>query len=237
MNGSPGKPSKAFQRVIEYFQQQQSTEPPKKAERQFTITISRQHGARGSQVAQEIGRRLSWQVYDRKLVDEIVGDARAQDMLVEAVDEKHKSWMLQCLEAFVGAPTLSEPAYAHRLVKVLLSLAAHGACIIVGRGAGFFLPIKSTLRVGLVAPRKERIKWIASEDQISENEATRQVKQIDHERQMFVKGHFHKDPHEMEHYDLILNSGRFSDAQSADIIVEALARAQVAVQENVLSSN
>ncbi len=237
MNGSAGKPSKAFQRVIDYFQQQQSVEPPKKAERQFTIAISRQRGARGSEVAEEIGRRLGWQVYDNKLVDEIAGDAQVQDMLVESVDERHKSWMIQCLEAFVGAPTLSEPAYAHRLVKVLLSLAAHGQCVIVGRGAAFFLPPKSTLRVGLVAPRKERTKRIAEEEQISETEAARQVKQIDHERQMFVKDHFHKDPHDMEHYDLVLNTSRYSDSQCADLIVEALARAQDAEREDPPASS
>ena len=58
MNGSSGQPSKAFQRAIHYLRQTQNAEQPKKAERQFTIAISRQHGARGSQVAEEIGRRF-----------------------------------------------------------------------------------------------------------------------------------------------------------------------------------
>ena len=153
----------------------QESEPPKKQERHFTIAISRQRGARGSRIAEEVGKRLGWHVYDRNLVDEIAGDAGVAATLAETVDERHKNWIVQCIEAFMGAPTISEPAYVHRLVKVLLSLAAHGECIVVGRGAGFLLPPQSTLRVGLVAPLKERINRIASENHIADSEAVNRL--------------------------------------------------------------
>ena len=41
--------------------------------------------------------------------------------------------------------------YVHRLIQTLLSLAAKGECVILGRGAAQALPPQTTLRVRLVA--------------------------------------------------------------------------------------
>lgn len=226
MNAASPKPSGAYQRTLEYLQRKQETQPQEAIERKFTIAISRQYGARGSQIARKIGEQLTWQVYDRNLVDEITSDAELQATLAETVDERHKSWIVECFEAFAASPSLSDAAYVHRLVKVLLSLAADGECVIVGRGAGFRLPMETTLRVGLVAPLKDRTQRIASEQQTSKQEAASQIKKIDHERRMFVKNHFHKDPNELEHYDLVLNTSRFSDEQCASCVVDAYQHAR-----------
>ncbi|MCG8586547.1 MAG: cytidylate kinase-like family protein, partial [Pirellulales bacterium] len=98
---------------------------------------------------------------------------------------------------------------------------ARGECVIVGRGAGFRLPPKTTFRVALVAPAKDRVGRIAEEQQISENEAGNLVKKVDHDRHAFVKDHFHKDPRDMEHYDLVLNTSTFSTSDCARLIIDA----------------
>ncbi|MCG8585271.1 MAG: cytidylate kinase-like family protein, partial [Pirellulales bacterium] len=167
---SATRPSGSFQRVTEYLRKKQQAEPSAPESQPYVIAISRQHGARGSEIAEDIGRQLGWQVYDRNLVDEITGDQALQGTLSETLDERHKSWIVECVEAFTGAASLSDAAYVHRLVRALLSLAARGECVIVGRGAGFRLPPKTTFRVALVAPAKDRVGRIAEEQQISENE-------------------------------------------------------------------
>jgi cytidylate kinase len=188
----------------------------------FTIAISRQRGAGGSRVAAELGTLLNWPVYDRNLIETIVEDTGVRAQLVESVDERRSNWFRECLEAFIGAPTISGIKYAHRLAQVLTSLAAHGDCIIVGRGASFLLPLSSTLRVRLVAPLKQRIAHIREDQQMSLHDAARHVTQIDSQRNAYVKEFFHKDPCDAELFDLVLNTARFSHSQCAELIVEAM---------------
>lgn len=225
MNGLTGPSSGAFQRAMDYLRQRQQAAEEKKHERHFTIAVSRQRGARGSRVAAEVGRQLGWHVYDRDLLDEIATTDQMREALAEHVDEKHQGWISQCLDSLRQDRPLSEPAYVHRLVKVFSSFAAHGNCVVVGRGAGFILPVDTTLRVGLVAPFKQRVQQIAQEQELTESDAERVLKQADHDRERFVKDHFHKDAGDADNYDLILNTHRFSDAACAAVIVEALKQA------------
>jgi cytidylate kinase len=121
---------------------------------------------------------------------------------------------------------VSESGYVHHLVQAVLSLATHGECVIVGRGAPLILPPGTTLRVRLVAALEDRAAVMSQELGISQAEALRRVQASDRERIQFIKNHFQKDPTENLHYDLILNSSRFTVAECADLIVEALQRLQ-----------
>ncbi len=192
----------------------------------FTIALSREAGAGGQEVAREVGAQLNWPIYDRELVELLAREMGVQRSLLESVDERRKGWLQECLEALSTAPTVSEDAYARRLARVLLALAAHGECVIVGRGAAQVLPAVTTLRVRLVAPLEARIAVIGRRLGVGQEEAARWVAATDLERSRFVRDHFRKDPGDPHLYDLVLNAARFSPAECAAFIVEALHRVQ-----------
>jgi cytidylate kinase len=192
----------------------------------WTIALSREAGANGTLVARAIGERLGWAVYDRELLEQIAEEMGLRASLLESVDEKRKSWLLECLEAFTSSPAVSKSAYVRHLVETLLSLAVHGECVIVGRGAAQILPVATTLRVRLIGPVDHRIATIRQRFGISPEEATRRVGQIDEERICFVQDHFHKDPTEPWHYDLVLNTSRFSVTECAELVIDALHQMQ-----------
>jgi cytidylate kinase len=192
----------------------------------FTITLSREAGAGGSLVAQAVGARLGWPVYDHELLQRIAQEMGLRTTLLQSVDEKGRSWMRSFLESFASGPAVSDTGYFHHLVETVLSLGAHGECVLVGRGASHLLPAESTLRVRLVGPRAERIAATSRKLGISQEEAARQVETTDRERTQFVKDHFQQDPADPRNYDLVLNSSRFAPPACADLIVEALHRLQ-----------
>jgi cytidylate kinase len=146
--------------------------------------------------------------------------------LLESLDEKHRSWLAECLEAFASTPAVSESVYARHLLETLLSLGAHGKCVLVGRGAAQVLPPATTLRVRLVGPVADRVKVICQRLGIPHEEAKKWVERTDGERTRFVKDHLHKDPTDPWQYDLVLNSSRFTITECADLIIEALRRLQ-----------
>jgi cytidylate kinase len=188
----------------------------------FTIALHREAGAPGTSVAHTVGERLHWPVYDQELVERIANDMGLRPALVASVDERRRSWLLDAVQGFMSAPGASESAYAHRLVQTLLSLGAHGHCVIVGRGSAFVLPQESTLRVRVVGNEKDRIEATRRRLGLSLAEAQRWVEETERERVRYNKDFFLKDLRNPVHYDLVLNTSRWSVAQCAEIIVDAL---------------
>ena len=156
----------------------------------FTIALSREAGTLGTLVAQEVGKRLGWHVYDHDLLEQIAQEMGVRTALLESVDERQQGWLLESTEAFLATPLVSESAYVQHLIETVLALGIHGKCVIVGRGAAFILPAATTLRVRLVAPVKERIATLSRELAISANEAVRKIGTLDRERIAFVRDHF-----------------------------------------------
>jgi cytidylate kinase len=223
--------AEAMERARRHWQAQRKAEAaagiaPVPSPAAFTIALSREAGANGSLVARAVGERLGWVVYDRELVQHVAADMGVRTSLVESVDEKHRSWLRECLESFASAPAVSASAYARHLLESLLSLGAHGACVIVGRGAAQVLPAAVTLRVRLVGPVEDRVQAVCQRFGIPHEEAKRWVEKTDGERIRFVKDHFQKDAADPRQYDLVLNSSRFSVPECADLIIEALHRLQ-----------
>jgi cytidylate kinase len=188
----------------------------------FTVAVHREAGAPGTSVARAVGERLQWPVYDQELVERIANDMGLRPALLDSVDERSRSWVLEAMQGFTLAPGASENAYAHHLVQTLLSLGAHGHCVIVGRGAAFVLPQETTLRVRLVGDEKDRIEAIRKRLNVTPVVARRWVEETDRERVRFNKDHFRKDPREAGHYDLVLNTSRWPVAACAELIVDAL---------------
>jgi cytidylate kinase len=195
-------------------------------DRPFTIALSRESGALGTSTARAVGARLGWTVYDHELVELIAQDMKLRTNLLESVDERGVSWFQQCVESFASASSVSGGAYLRQLTETLLSLSAHGECVIVGRGAAQILPPERTLRVRLVAPVEWRIAAVSKKLGISRDEAARQVEKIDRERVRFVNDYFHKEATDPRQYDLVLNSSRYAIGECADLIVEGLRRLQ-----------
>jgi cytidylate kinase len=190
----------------------------------ITVTLTREAGTLATDVAQEVGKRLGWPVYDRQLLEHIASEKGLRLSILERVDEKPQSWLQKVIDDALGVPSISDVTYARFLVETVLSLSRLGHCILVGRGGGHLLPHERTLRVRLVAPREHRIAVMARRLGLSHDEAARHVDTTDRDRTTFVKTHFFRDPNDVHQYDLLLNTARWSAAECAELIVEAVRR-------------
>jgi cytidylate kinase len=183
--------------------------------------MSREPGAGGTTIARVVAERLGWPVYDSELIQRIAEDLGVHTSLLQSVDEKRVNWLQECLNAWTSS-AVSDFAYRQRLLETLLSLASHGECVIVGRGAAQFLAPETTLRVRLVGPLEERSRSVSQRFGVSREEAARRIEATDRDRNQFVREYFGKDATDARLYDLVLNSSRFSIKECADLIIEAL---------------
>jgi len=190
----------------------------------FSVAIARETGAPATSVAREVGRRLGWQVYDHELLERIAEEHGLRVSLLESLDEKRQSWLVECLEGFAQKAHIGESGYVRHLTQTILSLGAHGCCVIVGRGGAHLLPPETTLRVRLVQTLEDRVAAIMHQRGLSKHDATRWVERAGRERTAFIKDHFLKDPADPHHYDLLLNSSRWSVMECAGLIIDGLRR-------------
>jgi len=192
--------------------------------RGLTIAISRETGTFGAAIGHEVASRLGWPVYDRELVQRVADDMGVRHKSLDSVDEKRVGWLQEAMALLLAGPRVNDETYFRHLLVTLFSLAAHGNCVIVGRGAPAALPRASTLRVRLVASVQHRIDAIRRAEGITLAEATKRVKTTDEERDWFVTSHFGTDPKDAANFDLILNAERFSKAECAAMIIAAYER-------------
>jgi hypothetical protein len=81
----------------------------------FSIALSREAGTQGTAVAQEVGRLLGWQVYDRQLLEKIAQDMGLRTNLLESVDERRQSWLTEAMEALMSVSFASESGFTNHL--------------------------------------------------------------------------------------------------------------------------
>jgi cytidylate kinase len=186
-----------------------------------SVTISRQAGSRGAEIAQAVGARLGWPVYDNELLTQIAQEKGLNKRLLERLDERCAGWLEEVIAGFSTRPGPTEGTYMKRLLELLVSLGQIGHCVIVGRGGGYVLPPATAVRVRVVAPRSLRVAKTERRKGLSRAEAERWVDQTDAERVRFVRSHFNRDSGDPLNYDLILNSGRYSTDECAELIVRA----------------
>lgn len=208
-----------------------------KPDRQLTVAISREAGSLGSEVAQELGKRLDWPVYDREILEMIAKRSVLRTELLESIDEQDSGWLTETMRSLGHPHELSRAGYFHHLTKVLAALAAHGKCIIVGRGATAMLPAASTLKLRVIAPLEHRIDQIAQQKQVSRSEAEAIVMRIDRERREFVSRHFHQDVGDPHRFDLVLNSDRYTPVDLAEMAWVAVRMRQLGYAVDVAAAH
>jgi len=181
------------------------------------ITISRQLGSGGAEIAEQLGRELSWDVWDSEIIDKIANDANVHRQMVELLDERAVSAFEEISRAlFSATSTLSWQTYVRHLVGTIMSIGQRGKAIIVGRGANFIL--LKELNVRVVASFDYRIENLMKRDEISQREAERRIVRSDQNRADFIRKVFGADIDDVALYDLIIKMDKFSILDAVQII-------------------
>lgn len=198
------------------------------------LVIEREFGCGGSVVAAKAAQRLGWKLFDRSLTDDIARLARVSPDLCRRREERVDPWLYRLAKVFWRGSyerslPLPESAVfdADRLVclaqQVIEQAAAAGDCVIVGRGAPYFLRDRDdTLSVFLYGPRQLKLQRVRNQVK-TDAEAVSLLDAVDRERKEFVKHYFNLNWPTRTLYHLMLNMALGEDAVAA-IILSVLGR-------------
>jgi cytidylate kinase len=195
---------------------------PREADRRV-ITISRQPGADGGEVARALGRRLGLQVYDREIIHSIAEAARVSERDVAFLDEKAHPQLTDWFRS-MQSDALSSAGYFEQLVHLVRGFARRGGAVILGRGAHLILGPGEAVRVRVVAPLHHRVRAVAARDEVDVAEAARRVAVSEAEQHAFLARYFHIDPADQSVFDLVVNTALLGVEGAVDVVSATLAR-------------
>jgi cytidylate kinase len=165
------------------------------------ITIEREYGSGGGEIAQLLSKQLGWKLWDQLLTEEIARLAECPRAIVEVREEKTDPLYYRLFKSFLrGSYEGSLNAHKLKVVdsesilklteRVVQHAAKTGNSIIVGRGSQHFLRNREdTLRVFLYAPREDKVRRVLGRGK-SEGEAEQLVDTVDRERADFILRYF-----------------------------------------------
>ncbi|HEY1187629.1 MAG TPA: cytidylate kinase-like family protein, partial [Gemmata sp.] len=186
--------------------------------RGLTVAISRQAGSRGATIAQKVADILAWQVFDHDTLDYLVQNEAARAQLLADVPADARAWADAQLGHLQRDHRLNADADALRLIRLVLTVAARGSAVIVGRAAGFMLPPETTVHVRVIAPSEARVAYLAQELRLTRPEAAAEVRARDERRALFLDQTLGRDPADPTGYDAVVNSERLGVEGAAQFI-------------------
>jgi cytidylate kinase len=196
------------------------------------ITISRQYGAGGSEVARLVAERLGWSVVDNEIIDRVARRAGLTPEVVAEQDERVPGFVERLGRALAASsqeyavPELGvavraeEPSLVRLTELVVQEVAAEGRVVLVGRAAPAVLGTAvGALHVKLVAPREFRIQMARKAEGLESRAAERLMDQTDAQRARYHREHYGRDWDDPTHFHMVLNSGLLGLEGAADAIV------------------
>ncbi len=181
------------------------------------ITISREFGAKGAVLATKLGKKMGFKVWDKEILDVISERLDSSPEYLHALDENTRSILEDTIFGFMNRKG-TNLNYQIYLVKAIRAIEEQGNSIIVGRAANFICNSPNSLHIRVVCPLEERIKRYAASHEISQKQARALVQQKDLERENFTLFNFNRDLEKACHYDLIINSARFTMTEMVELV-------------------
>ncbi len=197
------------------------------------ITISRETGCGTRPVVEHLVSVLqqaeptgscAWTVFDRQLVDKILEESNLPKEMAKYLPEDRRSYLQERLEEVL---CLRPPPWqiVPKSIETILHLVELGHVIIVGRGCNVITTrTPNVYHVRLVAPLAQRIEYARQAHQLTEKEAARWVEQVDRGRVRYVKSNFKCRIDDPLLYHVVINTGRMSHLDAAQLMADGARR-------------
>jgi cytidylate kinase len=108
---------------------------------------------------------------------------------------------------------------------VIAEVVGHDHVVIVGRGAQAYLAEREgALHVYVAAPREARIEMAMHRLNVDRKAAEKVAHDADEGRRRYVRAYYGRVWDDPAAYDLVVNTGKFTHEEAAELIVEAARR-------------
>ena len=187
------------------------------------ITIGRQHGSGGTEVAEILAEKLNVWYYNREILymaaDKIGFDSFDEESMKELNYRKSSKYM-EGLSVMMGTPG-HIPVYNKMYKeqgKIIQKLAGYGSGVFLGRCADYILKdFENVYSDFLYADNEYRLKRLAKAE--GREVTLEEMRKEDKTRESYYNYYTGQEWGDVRNYDLALNMGKTTAEDAADMIL------------------
>lgn len=178
------------------------------------ITISRQMGSQGDELAGQVAQQLGWQLVSRDLINRAAAAAGVPHMALVDIDE------LGLLNLHTS--TQDWRAYQTHVEGLMQAWAYKGEVVIVGRGGQMALRNwTDVFHIRVVAPLEVRISYLQEKENISAEAARARLEASAKVRARYLRRGYGVQIEDPTLYHLTVNTGLLGLPQAVKLVVQS----------------
>ncbi len=189
----------------------------------YVISISREYGSGGREIGKILADRLGYKYYDTELIKLVMEESGYSPEYIKKNEQTpDKSILNDFFEWYQpngedAVPNIN--SLFNKEENIIKSIAKCENCAIVGRLANCILRNKKHLyNVFITADEESKIKKVSERDNLSKENATRQVRKVNQERSAHCKYFTDTDWGNAKNYNLTVKSNDFGYEKTAELI-------------------
>ena len=191
------------------------------------ITISRQYGSGGRQIAQLLSKELNIPYYDNELISMAAEKSGIKDEIFKDAELQAGNNFLYLLSRLGPETQVYGMPFNEKIFniqsQVIRDLAAKGPCVIVGRCADYVLnDYQNTANVFTYAPFQTRVARAVTEYGLNRENAEKDVRKVDKARESYYNYHTGNKWGNAANYDLMINMNFLTPESAVKLILDYL---------------
>lgn len=186
------------------------------------ITIGRQYGSGGRQIANMISEKTGIPVYDKSLLTEAAQKSGYSSDLFKKRDEKRHIFGLSRLfstQMFNAPNYLDDSCMFQMQSEAIRQIAEKGSCIIVGRCANYVLRDMDTTDIFITSPIQTRIDRVTGRLNVDRDTARKIIEKKEKDRAEYYRTYTLGKWGDIANYDLCVDSSVLGLEATADLII------------------
>lgn len=186
------------------------------------VTISRQYGTSGRQIAKLLADKLELPFYDKELLSIASKESRFAEQAFEAAEQTATTTLGYAISNRSNRSLYGMPINDQLFMVqsgVIRTVADQGPAMFVGRCADYVLSgYKETINIFLQANLESRVKTVMARDNLSKKDAESRIKHLDKARATYYNYYTDRKWSDLSNYDIALNVSYLTVEEAAELL-------------------
>lgn len=192
------------------------------------ITINREYGSGGRQIAQELAKNLGFEYYDKNIIEMAAKESNLPEAYVEAKEQTMTNSFLYDLfsqyQVFTEEETKLDKLYEIE-AKIVREAASKGNCVIVGRCADYILKdVYNCYNIFIYAKEDFKVQQIMQREHLERTIALKHMRDINKKRFIHYKYYTGRIWGLSKNYNLCLDVSTLCLEDAVDMIKQYITR-------------
>lgn len=187
-------------------------------EKQIIISIGREYGSGGHEIAEKLAERLQIPIYDRNLLDRMAEEKSMDGEKLRKYDEAPRKLLLsRTVRGYSNSP---EENIAHMQFDFIKEKAEKGeSFVVVGRCSDDLLkPYEGLISIFILGDKEEKVQRIMRVRNMTEEEAKAAIYRHDKKRKSYHNYYCKGKWGDSRSYDICVNSSKLGTEKTVDML-------------------